>query len=1478
MKKAISILLVLCMVMGFVPAYAAEADTPVATSGVCGDNLTWEFDETTGTLTISGTGEMWDWKKHTEGAHKPAPWGEFGDSIKNLIIKDGVTRIGDCAFDDCSSLTSIIIPDGVTSIGEYAFYSCSSLTSISIPDGVTSIEDYTFYNCDSLTSVRIPDSVTSIEDGTFYGCDSLTSISIPDSVTSIGRAFSYCYSLTSVRIPDGVTSIEDGTFYSCDSLTSISIPDSVTSIGQEAFLGCNSITSISIPDSVTSIGDLAFRNCYNLTSVSIPDGVTSIGDSTFSGCSGLTSISIPDNVTSIGNSAFSGCSGLTSVRIPDNVTSIGNSAFSGCSGLTSVRIPDSVTSIGNSAFRYCRNLASISIPDSVTSIGDGTFRYCENLTSISIPDSVTSIGEYAFSYCDSLTSISIPDGVTSIREYAFYSCSSLTSISIPDSVTLIWDSAFRDCSSLTNIIIPDGVTSIREYAFSYCDSLTSVRIPDSTTSIGEFAFYNCSSLTSIIIPNNVTAIGYRAFDDCDSLETVYYSGTRADWDAIAFTGKEDLTNANIIFAEPMPDDYETGNGTDPEVSNLYVVGRTPDKETVDRASVFECEFNLPVRKPEADEPDSYITVKDGYHVDPIYTLNTKSDLVQVDGSKVYFDLGNAELEEGTLYFIIFDEGSVYALDGTPFYGMKYNLVDNKAWQFQISGADSDVTLKWDTKGHLWWKDDDESKPPYPDGTDEEYAAVIAKWAREAGIENVTEATVAAMLDEPAYMPVTDVNNSTWLLNDGGTTVRQVVEDLIFIENLQPYLEKLDRNLKDRGEAYKMIMDWNDQIQDYLRKRSGKSNMFFSAAMPLAHEALTYLTKGVGGDVYKYTKPILKANIDQSIQNSSMSGLEAYDNYHDYKEAVSEIGEAVSTGKSVYKALAGGGASGWLKLGWDMFSEYYNGAGSDVIDEITSVLSDVVKIKGAMQIAMAVGNTAALFPLVMDFYSRSMKGIKDNVAGMYFVYYYYIFDEYPQIYEMLYDEANDSPSDYYLSDVMANYAGKILDDPILESWVDYMEKTDADKYLQRECTQLRRDLANYALLLLYAKSIDISEAQEGLARYISAELSDAETMRDILIGSCPVRINIYSNSTGELAASLSSEDPDIMDCEYGTLYLMGENNETKCFVLNSGDYWAEILPYDNGTMDVLLTEVGENGEMTSAYYEDVELVEGQKLSLSGLKPDAELENNGQAVQPETAIPVENILLAAPAELAVGENASIGVEIMPATATEQSVSWESSNHDIVEVSGKGVITAKAAGDAEITATVGGVSQSVEISAYLPAESITLDVDSVTMCAGEELPVSASVYPSNATHGVKWSSSAGSVTMVDENGCITALSEGMAVLTAEADGAEAYINVTVYEQPVNVIIYQSDTNGDRIKVDILNGSLYTNFTGSVFVALYDGAGRMVTVTELPAALGAGTHMTSYVPVDGLDSYDGLQAKAFAVNGQMAPVSVSVSMPLIA
>ena len=114
------------------------------------------------------------------------------------------------------AITKIEFGDGVTSIGQYAFNGCHSLTSITIPDSVTYIGDYAFYDCYSFTSITIPNNVTSIEEAAFYDCYSLTNIIIPNSLTSIRRdTFRSCYSFTSITIPDSVTSIGDYAFYDC---------------------------------------------------------------------------------------------------------------------------------------------------------------------------------------------------------------------------------------------------------------------------------------------------------------------------------------------------------------------------------------------------------------------------------------------------------------------------------------------------------------------------------------------------------------------------------------------------------------------------------------------------------------------------------------------------------------------------------------------------------------------------------------------------------------------------------------------------------------------------------------------------------------------------------------------------------------------------------------------------------------------------------------------------------------------------------------------------------------------------------------------------------------------------------------------------------------------------------------------------------------------------------------------------------------
>ena len=165
-------------------------------SGSCGANLSWEFDSSNGTLTITGTGDMYDF----DILENPAPWKSSRESITSVIIPNGVTSIGELAFENCSGLTGeLVIPNSVISIGEQAFAYCTGLTSVTIGNSVTSIGVSAFNECSGLTSVTIGNSVTSIGVGAFFNCSGLTSITIPNSVTSIGMmAFFNCSGLTSV--------------------------------------------------------------------------------------------------------------------------------------------------------------------------------------------------------------------------------------------------------------------------------------------------------------------------------------------------------------------------------------------------------------------------------------------------------------------------------------------------------------------------------------------------------------------------------------------------------------------------------------------------------------------------------------------------------------------------------------------------------------------------------------------------------------------------------------------------------------------------------------------------------------------------------------------------------------------------------------------------------------------------------------------------------------------------------------------------------------------------------------------------------------------------------------------------------------------------------------------------------------------------------------------------------------------------------
>ena len=136
---------------------SASAETTTEPQVWIEDNLTWTLTAD-GTMTISGTGAM----KNYDYYNNPSSASQKKDSVKKVVIEDGVTSIGESAFNTCIGLTSITIPDSVTSIGTLAFSACSSLRSITIPNSVTSIGALAFRACSSLSSITIPNSVTSI--------------------------------------------------------------------------------------------------------------------------------------------------------------------------------------------------------------------------------------------------------------------------------------------------------------------------------------------------------------------------------------------------------------------------------------------------------------------------------------------------------------------------------------------------------------------------------------------------------------------------------------------------------------------------------------------------------------------------------------------------------------------------------------------------------------------------------------------------------------------------------------------------------------------------------------------------------------------------------------------------------------------------------------------------------------------------------------------------------------------------------------------------------------------------------------------------------------------------------------------------------------------------------------------------------------------------------------------------------------------
>lgn len=274
-KRFLSMLLVIVMVVGMLPNVVSAETEDIPTSGYCGGegdgtNLSWVLED--GILTISGTGAMGNYiDSYLYGDWECVPWSKSLFDITSVVVEEGVTGIGDCAFYSCFNLTSVYIPSSVTSIGDYAFAFCFNLPGITVNENNPSYstDEYgVLFNKDKTVIIKVPETLSG-------------HYTIPSSVMVIENfAFHDCYLVTSVTIPYGVVSIGNGAF-AMAGLTSITMPDSVITLGEGAFNQCFSMTEVTLSNNLEVIPKDAFTDCPNLTELTIPASVTTISDQAF---------------------------------------------------------------------------------------------------------------------------------------------------------------------------------------------------------------------------------------------------------------------------------------------------------------------------------------------------------------------------------------------------------------------------------------------------------------------------------------------------------------------------------------------------------------------------------------------------------------------------------------------------------------------------------------------------------------------------------------------------------------------------------------------------------------------------------------------------------------------------------------------------------------------------------------------------------------------------------------------------------------------------------------------------------------------------------------------------------------------------------------------------------------------------------------------------------------------------------------------
>ncbi len=423
-----------------------EAIESESDSGVSGD-LSWVYDSTTGTLTLSGTGDMANYSSASE-----TPWSEMLTEITTLVIPEGVTGIGSYAFNGATSLTELDLPQSIVSIGVDAFAN-TGITTVTYAGTmdeydvlVHSIGDTETFQDDTLSVV--------CSDGTYTFVVQTKTGSCGTNVTyTLSNNGDDTYTLTLTPLKSGAATSNYSNpnltpwYNYMTKITKFVVEDGIEKLGNRLMYGASSLTEVSIPESVTSTGNGLFRACTALEEVEIPGAITTMTDNLFYACTNLKRVTIGEGTTVLGrNMVNGGCTSLEELNFPGTVTQINETALKGLTNLTTINFSGTIEQY--KALLELEYGAPLKTESITVYCSDGEYSYGING---SAGDDVT------WKYTSSTGMLTI-DGAGTMADYDDASsvpwstyASKIKTVLIKENITYIGKNAFSECTSIKNV-------------------------------------------------------------------------------------------------------------------------------------------------------------------------------------------------------------------------------------------------------------------------------------------------------------------------------------------------------------------------------------------------------------------------------------------------------------------------------------------------------------------------------------------------------------------------------------------------------------------------------------------------------------------------------------------------------------------------------------------------------------------------------------------------------------------------------------------------------------------------------------------------------------------------------------------------------------------------------------------------------------------------------------------------------------------